>query len=657
MSSDSQSFAPTPPRSSSSRSRSLSRRPSQGALATPQRPSASSLSATGGGAPPTPALPNPATTAALLSAATTSPHYTTSLRSRHSLYGTEDRVVLDLGSRIWRVGFSGEPTPRECRSVVSELGKEAAGGRSRGGVQAEVDDAIWGLENREPSEEEWLVREERVKRLLRDVWFNNLMVDPKTRKVIAVENPLLSTAVKDMIARVLFDNLQVPSLSFASAPVLSLLAAGAVTGLVVDVGHLETTVVPVFHSRPLFPLVTSTPRAGSRFNRRLRNLILLYASYVPPPASLTSANTSRPTRVPRALLTEELIEEIKSRICFVGDEITASAGGDIPLETSSETGHAAREASVATTASAMSIDTRSSAAAGASADDDATDPDVLLIKHLAARYSSHSASTTDVAFRIPNLSAAGATNGTGKGWIKVPGWVRERAAEVLWEEGDADEVGLAGVVLECLLKLPTDLKKPLSSSILLTGGTTMLPGFFSRFKASLLSQLAISHPPSPPPSPPLPPSSSSSAAEGEPSPSPLALSARQRRREALALRLHTLRHSPRYAPLVPLAPHLAILNHPAPSPSQTPPASTLARANEGSAPSFSPALQAWVGGSLAGALKTGGVEVARETWDESAGMRERPGEEEGNEEEEASGEEGERRMRGRVPDWAWTRVA
>ena len=35
------------------------------------------------------------------------------------------------------------------------------------------------------------------------------MTDPKTRKVLVIENPLLPNQVKDMIARVLFDNLQV----------------------------------------------------------------------------------------------------------------------------------------------------------------------------------------------------------------------------------------------------------------------------------------------------------------------------------------------------------------------------------------------------------------------------------------------------------------
>lgn len=40
-----------------------------------------------------------------------SPHYTTS--RRHSLYGTEDRIILDPGSRVWKVGFSGEGKPRD----------------------------------------------------------------------------------------------------------------------------------------------------------------------------------------------------------------------------------------------------------------------------------------------------------------------------------------------------------------------------------------------------------------------------------------------------------------------------------------------------------------------------------------------------------------
>lgn len=34
----------------------------------------------------------------------------------------------------------------------------------------------------------------------------------------------------------------------------------------------------------------------------------------------------------------------------------------------------------------------------------------------------------------------------------IPGWIRERAAEVLFEGGDVDEMSVAEVILESLLK-------------------------------------------------------------------------------------------------------------------------------------------------------------------------------------------------------------
>lgn len=38
---------------------------------------------------------------------------------------------------------------------------------------------------------------------------SSLLTDPKARKVILVEHPLLPIYIKDMIARILFENLQV----------------------------------------------------------------------------------------------------------------------------------------------------------------------------------------------------------------------------------------------------------------------------------------------------------------------------------------------------------------------------------------------------------------------------------------------------------------
>jgi actin-related protein 10 len=107
-----------------------------------------------------------------------------------------------------------------------------------------------------------------------------------------------------------------------------------------------------------------------------------------------------------------------------------------------------------------------------------------------------------------------------------------------------------------------DLRKTLASSILVVGGTLMLPGFISRLHAELLRAIA-----------------------------PLSSSPRQPTRPDKPTPQYD-----RYATLRPLTNYFAILNNPSPPP----PTSTRASANAGKAPAFSPATMAWVGGSLAG---------------------------------------------------------
>ena len=65
-------------------------------------------------------------------------------------------------------------------------------------------------------------------------------------------------------------------------------------------------------------------------------------------------------------------------------------------------------------------------------------------------YTRHS-TATDVHLRVvPPVSQQ---TGTGRGTLIIPGWVRERAAEVLFEGGDVDESSVAEVILDALLKV------------------------------------------------------------------------------------------------------------------------------------------------------------------------------------------------------------
>lgn len=142
-----------------------------------------------------------------------SPHYATT--RRHSLYGTEDRVVIDPGSRIWKVGFSGEGRPRDVFFAAGKTGTSLWElGRARDPVERDEQDrllevnlerclrsvfhqCVFFLSERPPESHYW------------SHCFSSLLTDPKSRKVIVIEHPLLPLYIKEIMARILFNNLQV----------------------------------------------------------------------------------------------------------------------------------------------------------------------------------------------------------------------------------------------------------------------------------------------------------------------------------------------------------------------------------------------------------------------------------------------------------------
>uniref|UniRef100_T1JB17 Actin-related protein 10 n=1 Tax=Strigamia maritima TaxID=126957 RepID=T1JB17_STRMM len=68
--------------------------------------------------------------------------------------------------------------------------------------------------------------------------------------------------------------------------------------------------------------------------------------------------------------------------------------------------------------------------------------------------------------------------------LRIPGTVTEQAVEVLFEL-DHDMQTIATLVVDTLLSCPVDIRKTLAENIVVTGGTSMLPGFKSRLKSEI----------------------------------------------------------------------------------------------------------------------------------------------------------------------------
>nr|CAB3219888.1 actin-related protein 10 [Phallusia mammillata] len=67
----------------------------------------------------------------------------------------------------------------------------------------------------------------------------------------------------------------------------------------------------------------------------------------------------------------------------------------------------------------------------------------------------------------------------GRSRLFIPGPIREEAAEVLFEQ-DNEKMSLATLLLDSLCQCPIDARKALARNVLVTGGTSLLPGFKHR---------------------------------------------------------------------------------------------------------------------------------------------------------------------------------
>ncbi|KAK9331671.1 actin-domain-containing protein [Lipomyces starkeyi] len=179
---------------------------------------------------------------------------------------TDAPVILDIGARGIRAGIAGLERP------VCEL---PIGPDPRGRIKTRE---LWDLDMRNTKMED--VRDI-LQAILRDVYYKYLLLDGKSRKVVILENPMMTLQLKKAIAFVLFNYFQSISVTYMLSPVCSMLAAGARTALVVDMGWHETTVTPIYDYKPLLSAVKSTLRAGKRLHDLVSGALKEFTDVLP----------------------------------------------------------------------------------------------------------------------------------------------------------------------------------------------------------------------------------------------------------------------------------------------------------------------------------------------------------------------------------------
>lgn len=133
---------------------------------------------------------------------------------------------------------------------------------------------------------------------IQTLFFKHLLVNPKERKVVIVESVLCPTEIREIFAKVLFRHFEISSILFVSSHLVALSTLAIDTALVVDIGNKEATVIPVFSGVQVLHAWQAQPLGGEAVHAEIKRQLLEYG-------------------VKSDLLTDNVIEEIKVRTCFV----------------------------------------------------------------------------------------------------------------------------------------------------------------------------------------------------------------------------------------------------------------------------------------------------------------------------------------------------
>lgn len=200
-------------------------------------------------------------------------------------------VILDIGAAYSKVGFAGEFGPWAFVSSKVKLSK----------TKKEV--FVWDYS----SEEELFNILVEFFHLL---YFKHLLVNPKDRRVVFCESILCPTQFRETVAKVLFKHYEVPSILFAPSHLLAMFTLGINTGLVLDAGFSETTVLPIYEGIPIIKGVQTVTVAAREIHRNL-------AALLQDQAVLITDGEEAPLASKMSSLPDTVIEDIKVRTCFV----------------------------------------------------------------------------------------------------------------------------------------------------------------------------------------------------------------------------------------------------------------------------------------------------------------------------------------------------
>ena len=262
----------------------------------------------------------------------------------------EEALIFELGTRHLSVGFTGESYPRcklgfgpEESRRVGDYRRWLPGYDERPQRKQSVetwgnDYELWKMDVRGS---DLGIIEDKIERAVREAFTKYLLLDSKSRRLLVILPSIMPHQLLSTVLNTLFNNFQPPSITLLSPPILSTVAAGCRSGLVVDIGWRETIITSVYDYREVAQVRTT--RAMRMLTLEMAKLLERYDKGTRKEESMATMESPRVLEMTEvehpAYLNVGLnqAEEVTTRMAWCKSRTNASATST-PESTSDETG-------------------------------------------------------------------------------------------------------------------------------------------------------------------------------------------------------------------------------------------------------------------------------------------------------------------------------
>ncbi|KAM9985759.1 hypothetical protein ACTFIZ_012386 [Dictyostelium cf. discoideum] len=219
-------------------------------------------------------------------------------------------IVIDNGSRLCKVGFSGENYPLDIFPSIIGIPKYKdilLGVNQKDtyiGDEAQTKRGVLSI--RYPIENGVIRNWDDMEKIWKYILYNQLRVLPSEHPILHIESPLNSKSNREKLSQIMFESFEIPSLYIGISSILSLYASGRTTGLVLEIGDGVTSALPIYEGFSLLNSIQRLHLAG----RDITNYLI---------QTLQERGYSFSTTSER-----ELINNIKEKLAFVSQDFQQS---------------------------------------------------------------------------------------------------------------------------------------------------------------------------------------------------------------------------------------------------------------------------------------------------------------------------------------------